>query len=96
MHSRAHDRCSLLRRFFCMSTNLSRGQPQVHSIGLLWRLVRASMTIVGLVPPVYEVSPSALAGRCSRTVLLSTDTRLAQTDFLPPWACFKSMCWLLT
>ena len=40
--------------FFCMSTNLSRGEPSVHTRGLLWRLVRASMTIVGLVPPVYE------------------------------------------
>jgi len=25
----------------------------VHQRGLLWKLVRASMTIVGLVPPVY-------------------------------------------
>lgn len=26
----------------------------MHDTGLLWRLVRASMTIVGLVPPVYH------------------------------------------
>ena len=26
----------------------------MHTRGLLWKLVRASMTIVGLVPPVYE------------------------------------------
>ena len=26
----------------------------VHTTGLLWRLIRASMTIVGMVPPVYE------------------------------------------
>ena len=26
----------------------------MHTRGLLWRMVRASMTIVGLVPPVYE------------------------------------------
>jgi lysophospholipid hydrolase len=37
-----------------MTTNLSRGEPSVHQAGLLWKLVRASMTIVGLVPPVYE------------------------------------------
>ena len=30
------------------------GEPSVHEHGLLWRLVRASMTIVGLVPPVYH------------------------------------------
>ncbi|KAK9862379.1 hypothetical protein WJX84_007181 [Apatococcus fuscideae] len=41
-------------RYFCMSTNLSKGKPNVHTIGLLWRLIRASMTIVGMVPPVYE------------------------------------------
>ncbi|EIE18912.1 patatin-domain-containing protein, partial [Coccomyxa subellipsoidea C-169] len=40
--------------FFCMTTNLTRGEPSVHVEGLLWKLVRASMTIVGLVPPVTE------------------------------------------
>ena len=37
-----------------MTTNLTRGEPSVHVDGLLWKLVRASMTIVGLVPPVTE------------------------------------------
>ena len=40
--------------FFCMTTNMTRGEPTVHQDGLLWKLVRASMTIVGLIPPVYE------------------------------------------
>jgi len=40
--------------FFCVSTNLTRGEPSVHTRGCLWRLVRASMTIVGLLPPLYE------------------------------------------
>ena len=40
--------------FFCMTTNMTRGEPTVHQEGLLWKLVRASMTIVGLIPPVYE------------------------------------------
>ncbi|GAB4820172.1 hypothetical protein N2152v2_007218 [Parachlorella kessleri] len=44
----------LWHKFFCVSTNLSKGAPSVHETGLLWKLVRASMTIVGLVPPVYE------------------------------------------
>ncbi|KAA6424228.1 MAG: patatin-like phospholipase domain-containing 7, partial [Trebouxia sp. A1-2] len=39
--------------YFCNSTNLSKGQSSVHDQGPLWRLVRASMTIVGMVPPVY-------------------------------------------
>ncbi|DBB17173.1 TPA: hypothetical protein ACH3X3_014241 [Trebouxia sp. C0006] len=39
--------------YFCNTTNLSKGQSSVHDQGPLWRLVRASMTIVGMVPPVY-------------------------------------------
>jgi len=39
--------------YFCITTNLSQAEPSVHQRGLLWKLVRASMTIVGLVPPVY-------------------------------------------
>ncbi len=42
-------RCS----YFCVTTNLSKGDPSVHRAGPLWLLVRASMTIVGLVPPVF-------------------------------------------
>jgi lysophospholipid hydrolase len=39
--------------YFCVTTNLSKGDPSVHRAGPLWLLVRASMTIVGLVPPVF-------------------------------------------
>ena len=39
--------------YFCVTTNLSKGEPAAHCRGKLWRLVRASMTIVGLVPPVF-------------------------------------------
>ena len=42
-----------LRSYFCVTTNLSKGDPAVHRAGPLWLLVRASMTIVGLVPPVF-------------------------------------------
>lgn len=40
--------------FFCVSTNLSKSEVSVHQLGPLWQLVRASMTIVGLVPPVLR------------------------------------------
>ena len=40
--------------FFCVSTNLSRAQVQVHQLGRLWQFVRASMTIVGMIPPVFS------------------------------------------
>ncbi len=50
------------RSFFCMTTNLTRGEPTVHTEGLLWKLVRASMTIVGLVPPVTECGELLIDG----------------------------------
>ncbi len=40
--------------FFCVSTNLSRGELAVHREGLLWRWVRASLSIPGLGPPLAE------------------------------------------
>ena len=47
----------MVHSYFCVTTNLSKGEPAAHCRGKLWRLVRASMTIVGLVPPVfYQVS----------------------------------------
>ncbi|KAL6769235.1 hypothetical protein ACKKBG_A18025 [Auxenochlorella protothecoides x Auxenochlorella symbiontica] len=49
-------------RFFCVSTNLSRGAPSVHERGLLWKMCRASMTIVGLVPPVFHAGDLLVDG----------------------------------
>ena len=40
--------------YFCVSTNLSRGELAVHREGLLWRWVRASLSIPGLAPPLVE------------------------------------------
>jgi len=53
-----------VRSYFCVTTNLSKGEPAAHCRGKLWRLVRASMTIVGLVPPVfYQVSGMSTSHR---------------------------------
>ena len=75
------DACS----YFCMSTNLSKGCPAVHDSGLLWRMVRASMTIVGLVPPVYEVGATRLPWGtfwCSECVV-----NLRRPHFCEPCTC---------
>lgn len=40
--------------YFCVTTNLSTGEPHVHTRGVLGRAVRASMSIVGLVPPIID------------------------------------------
>lgn len=37
--------------FFCVTANLTKGDSQVFNSGLIWQVVRASMTIVGLLPP---------------------------------------------
>jgi predicted acylesterase/phospholipase RssA len=40
--------------FFCVSTNLSNADVEVHQVGSLWKFVRASMSIVGMLPPVIN------------------------------------------
>jgi len=38
--------------FFCVSANLSSGDATVHHSGLLWKALRASLSIPGIMPPV--------------------------------------------
>ena len=40
------------RSFFCVSTNLTRGQMTVHRRGKLWKALRASVSVPGIFPPV--------------------------------------------
>jgi predicted acylesterase/phospholipase RssA len=40
--------------FFCISSNLSRAEIVVHEQGELWRALRASISIPGLLPPVFH------------------------------------------
>ncbi|MCI0732304.1 MAG: patatin-like phospholipase family protein, partial [Methylococcaceae bacterium] len=40
--------------FFCVSTDLNSSLQRVHDQGLLWKYIRASMSIPGLFPPVIE------------------------------------------
>uniref|UniRef100_A0A7S0NQE9 Patatin n=1 Tax=Micromonas pusilla TaxID=38833 RepID=A0A7S0NQE9_MICPS len=40
--------------FFCVSTNLTSGGLSTHTSGTVWRYVRASMTILGMLPPVRD------------------------------------------
>jgi len=40
--------------FFCVSSNLTTGNAYVHTRGPLWRALRASIAIPGLLPPVIE------------------------------------------
>ena len=40
------------RPFFCVTTNVSRGELSVHNSGPLYRLLRTSMSLPGMLPPV--------------------------------------------
>ena len=40
--------------FFCVSANLTTGRVAVHDRGLLWRWLRASVAIPGVLPPVFR------------------------------------------
>jgi predicted acylesterase/phospholipase RssA len=44
----------LPRPFFCVSADLSSADEVVHERGDLWRAIRASLSIPGVFPPVYE------------------------------------------
>ena len=44
----------LWNTYFCVSTDLRTGSQWVHERGLLWKYVRASMSIPGLFPPVID------------------------------------------
>lgn len=39
-------------RYFCITTNISTADQTVHTQGVLWRAVRASMSILDYLPPV--------------------------------------------
>lgn len=40
-------------RYFCVSANLTSGRSAVHRYGELWRWLRASVAIPGVLPPVF-------------------------------------------
>lgn len=40
--------------FFCVSSNLTTGRIAVHQRGTLWRWLRASVAIPGVLPPVFQ------------------------------------------
>lgn len=49
-------------KFFCNSTNISSYQMNIHETGCLWRFVRASMSLAGLLPPISHNNDMLLDG----------------------------------
>ena len=44
----------LPKPYFCVSSDLTSGRDYVHRTGLLWRALRASVALPGIIPPVTE------------------------------------------
>ncbi|KAI0347985.1 patatin-domain-containing protein [Trametopsis cervina] len=40
--------------YFCNSTNINTSKMEIHETGYAWRYIRASMTLVGLLPPLSD------------------------------------------
>ncbi len=53
---------NLWKVFFCVSANLTRGKSLVHQRGLVWRAVRASAAIPGIMPPSIEAGEVLVDG----------------------------------
>ncbi|KAF1947891.1 patatin-domain-containing protein [Clathrospora elynae] len=48
--------------FYCNTTNISRSRSEIHTSGYVWRYVRASMSLAGLLPPLCDNGSMLLDG----------------------------------
>ncbi|PGH06110.1 lysophospholipase NTE1 [Polytolypa hystricis UAMH7299] len=48
--------------YYCNTTNISQSRNEFHSSGYVWRYVRASMSLAGLVPPMCDEGSMLLDG----------------------------------
>lgn len=48
--------------FYCNTTNISKNRLEIHTSGYVWRYVRASMSLAGLIPPLCDNGDMLLDG----------------------------------
>lgn len=48
--------------FYCNTTNISKSRAEIHNSGYVWRYVRASMSLAGLIPPMCDEGSMLLDG----------------------------------
>jgi predicted acylesterase/phospholipase RssA/CRP-like cAMP-binding protein len=48
--------------FYCNTTNISKSRSEIHTSGYVWRYVRASMSLAGLIPPLCDEGHMLLDG----------------------------------
>ncbi|KAJ1672502.1 phosphatidylcholine and lysophosphatidylcholine phospholipase, partial [Spiromyces aspiralis] len=46
--------------FFCVTTNITKSKAEVHTAGLLWKYIRASMSLSSFVPPICDTNGEML------------------------------------
>ncbi|KAF2226368.1 hypothetical protein BDZ85DRAFT_256049 [Elsinoe ampelina] len=48
--------------FYCNTTNITKSRSEIHNSGYVWRYVRASMSLAGLIPPLCDEGNMLLDG----------------------------------
>lgn len=48
--------------FYCNTTNISKSRSEIHTSGYVWRYIRASMSLAGLLPPMCDEGNMLLDG----------------------------------
>jgi lysophospholipid hydrolase len=48
--------------FYCNTTNITKSRSEIHNSGYVWRYVRASMSLAGLLPPLCDEGNMLLDG----------------------------------
>ncbi|KAL9044782.1 MAG: hypothetical protein Q9214_002105 [Letrouitia sp. 1 TL-2023] len=48
--------------FYCNTTNISKSRSEIHNSGYVWRYVRASMSLAGMIPPLCDEGSMLLDG----------------------------------
>ncbi|KAF2111609.1 neuropathy target esteras-like protein [Lophiotrema nucula] len=48
--------------FYCNTTNISKSRSEIHTNGYVWRYIRASMSLAGLLPPLCDNGNMLLDG----------------------------------
>ncbi len=67
------------RPFFCVSANLTRGEEQLHTGGLIWEIVRASMAFPAVFAPILYQGDVLIDGGAANNVPVDRMRELCPT-----------------
>ncbi len=67
------------RPYFCVSSNLTRGEEQLHTRGLLWKAMRASMAFPGIFAPILDEGCVLIDGGAANNVPVDRMRELCPT-----------------